>query len=73
MADHNGYIGVIDILVHDHMVAAICVSQVYKVFIVLAVMACQKAVRIELVEEVVTKNLLHLLLSCTWMETIGDD
>src|SRR5574344_2474039 len=73
MADHNSYIGVIDILVHDHMVAAICVSQVYKVFIVLAVMACQKTVWIELVEEVVTKNLLHLLLSCTWMETIGDD
>ena len=73
VTDHDGYIGVIDILVHDHVVAALCISKVHQVLIVFTVVACEETVWIELVEELLSKNLLHLLLRCTWMESVGDD
>ena len=73
MTDHDGYIGVIDILVHNDMVAAVCISKVHQVLIVFTVVACEETVWIELVEELLSKNLLHLLLRCTWMESVGDD
>ena len=72
VADHDGNVRVVDILIHDHMVTAVCVSKVHKVLIVFTVVAGQKAIGIELVEKILAKNLLHLSFCSPWMEAVGD-
>ena len=73
VADEHGDIRVIDVLVHDDVVALIGVAEVDEVVVVLAVVAGDLAGVVELTKQLVAEDGLHLLHGRTRMQAVGEE
>ena len=73
VADENRDVGVIDVLVHDHVVALRREAQVDEVVVVLGVVARDLAGALELVVEVVAQDELGLGGGGAGMQAVGEE
>ena len=72
MADENRHVRVIDVFIHDDVVAVIRVAEIDKVVVILAVVAGDLAGIIELVKQFVAQNGLHLRHAGARVQTVGE-
>ena len=71
VADEHGDVRVIDVFVHDDVVALVSVADVHQVLVVLAVVAGDLAGVVELAEQLLAQNRLHLLHGRARMQAVG--
>ena len=72
MADENRHVRVIDVFIHDDVVAVIRVAEIDKVVVIFAVVAGDLAGIIELVKQFVAQNGLHLRHARARVQTVGE-
>ena len=72
MADENRHVRVIDVFIHDDVVAVIRVAEIDKVVVIFAVVAGDLAGIIELVKQFVAQNGLHLRHAGARVQTVGE-
>ena len=72
MADEDGDVGVVDVLVHDHVIALGRKAQVDQVLVVLGVVARDLAAVVELAEQLVAQNLTGLLDARAGVQAVGE-
>ena len=72
MADENRHVRVIDVFIHDDMVAVIRVAEIDKVVVIFTVVAGDLAGIIELVKQFVAQNGLHLRHARARVQTVGE-
>ena len=72
VADEDGDVAVEDVFVHQHRVAPLGGAQVHHVVIVLAVVAGDLARPVELVEQLLAQDLLHLRHGGPGVQAVGE-
>ena len=72
MTDEDGDIGIIDILVHDDVVAVAGIAQIDEMLVILAVVAGDLTGVIELIKQLIAKDGLHLRHAGARVQTVGE-
>ena len=72
VANEDGHVGVVDVLVHDYVVASLGIADVHQVVVVLRVVAGDLTVLVEFLKQFRAQDGLHLRHRGAGMQAIGE-